>query len=149
MPRLTSYIDMYAGAKGLLSEWLDRAACGGRTDLMDPPLDQRTDARRYTALALCRSCPVRLDCQDWVLGQPGSFTPGWIVGGMTEGEIAKWRLAAGLIPEGYKRCSRCHLVKALDEFYPHALTLDGRQSACGECDRAIQRKRASHVQKGA
>ena len=40
------------------------------------------------------------------------------------------------VAAGKKRCGKCGEVKQLDEFYRRAASKDGRQSSCGECQRA-------------
>lgn len=133
--------DLRAGAQGLREEWLERAACGGRSRVMDPPLADRTDAARERALAVCRSCPVMAECRTWALDLPPRMSPGWVIGGLTEADIVKRRIAAGQVPEGHKRCSRCRQIKAFAEFHTHAHTIDGRMSACAACACAAERAR--------
>ena len=57
-----------------------------------------------------------------------------------KGALQRARRAARRQPEatvaGEKRCGRCGEVKQLDQFYRRAASKDGRQSSCGECQRA-------------
>lgn len=45
------------------------------------------------------------------------------------------------VPDGFKRCSRCHEVKPLEEFPPDKSRWDGRQSRCRACDAKRARER--------
>ena len=78
--------NLLAGAKGLRGEWLELAACGGRSRVMDPPIGARSNAARRRALAVCRSCPVLPECRAWALSLPPRMSPGWVVGGLTESQ---------------------------------------------------------------
>lgn len=135
-----SVADLAAGAKGLLDEWVERAACAGRARIMDPPLDERSKSLRGQALAICRACPVLYDCRAWALGLPATVTPGWVVGGLTEEEIAQWHITEGQVPEGYKRCTRCRQIRALAEFHFQPQGLTRTRSACGRCRRTERRE---------
>lgn len=44
------------------------------------------------------------------------------------------------IPTGQKVCPTCGETKALDDFYPHPQTRDGRHPRCKKCDNAKPRK---------
>ena len=44
----------------------DRPACTGRADLMDATRGHAVDE----ALAVCESCPVRMECLQWVSEEP-------------------------------------------------------------------------------
>jgi WhiB family transcriptional regulator, redox-sensing transcriptional regulator len=48
--------------------WTSDAACTGQTDLFFAPAGERPEARvvrEGQARAICRSCPVLLECRDW------------------------------------------------------------------------------------
>ena len=54
----------------------------------------------------------------------------------------KWqikRLADGL-PDGHKRCSKCHAVFPYENFSPSKKCIDGRYPYCRECGRKMNRK---------
>lgn len=78
--------ELDAGSRHMRDEWRDDAACRGRSDLMDPPHDQRTADVIRAAKRLCWSCPVRSECLAWALAQPESVDGCLVVGGLTEAE---------------------------------------------------------------
>lgn len=48
--------------------WMDSAACKGKTHLFFPPLAERPQARvrrELRAIELCRACDSRLQCRDY------------------------------------------------------------------------------------
>jgi WhiB family transcriptional regulator, redox-sensing transcriptional regulator len=48
--------------------WTSEAACTGQTDLFFAAAGERPEARvvrESQARAICRSCPVLLECRDW------------------------------------------------------------------------------------
>ena len=48
--------------------WTADAACTGQTDLFFAPAGERPEARvgrENRARAICRDCPVLLECRDW------------------------------------------------------------------------------------
>ena len=48
--------------------WTADAACTGQTDLFFAPAGERPEARvvrEGRARAICRNCPVLLECRDW------------------------------------------------------------------------------------
>jgi WhiB family transcriptional regulator, redox-sensing transcriptional regulator len=48
--------------------WTSDAACTGRTNLFFAPAGERPEARvvrEGEARAICRSCPVLLECREW------------------------------------------------------------------------------------
>lgn len=49
-------------------DWMARAACGGQTEVFFPPHGEQADARavrEVEASAICRRCPVILDCRTY------------------------------------------------------------------------------------
>ena len=49
-------------------EWTADSACSGRTELFFAPAGERPEARvvrEAEARAICRECPVLLECRDW------------------------------------------------------------------------------------
>lgn len=50
------------------TNWLNRAACKGKTDLFFPQVGEATIAkykRERTAKAICNACPVMYECRKW------------------------------------------------------------------------------------
>lgn len=75
-----------------LGSWAEQAACrrpGVDPDWFFPTVEGRNNAVR--ALAVCRACPVRVACADWVLSAPIAEHGVW--GGMTEPERKPLRRA--------------------------------------------------------
>ncbi len=49
-------------------EWMSDAACAGQTEHFFPPHGEQADARHVRearAAAICRTCPVILDCRSY------------------------------------------------------------------------------------
>ncbi|MFI6875514.1 WhiB family transcriptional regulator [Streptomyces sp. NPDC050400] len=68
-------------------EWQTRAACRGMKDsvFFSPPEERGSRRRRREedARAVCRTCPVQLDCQSFAEVSHQRYG---VWGGMTEGE---------------------------------------------------------------
>lgn len=73
--------------------WREEVACRGMTDLFYPS-DRRTarfwsaadERHQQVCLAVCRGCPVRRECREWVLGEPEDPCPEAVVAGMAPEE---------------------------------------------------------------
>lgn len=67
--------------------------------------------------------------------------------GKTRGDVSKRRCILGIkqdievLPEGYKRCSKCKKIKKKTDFYRNKTNSDGYQSFCKECDNIIKIER--------
>ena len=69
--------------------WRHQAACLGQpVDLFFQ--DRGRNDKALKAKAICRQCPVRIDCLDFALSFPDKELPG-IYGGTTEGERRELR----------------------------------------------------------
>jgi len=69
--------------------WRHQAACLGQpVDLFFQDRGRAQKANK--AKAICRLCPVRIDCLDFALSFPDKELPG-IYGGLTEGERRELR----------------------------------------------------------
>lgn len=122
--------------------WVQNAACGGRWDLMEGIGE---DNERHAKM-LCRGCPVRADCDEWVLSLTQRYDPEGVVAEMNASERAKrrrkrHRRAVPLAPR--KDCRRCGDPKPLDQFPPRRGRKDGRDSYCRSCHAGLARERAA------
>jgi WhiB family redox-sensing transcriptional regulator len=76
-------------------DWMDDAACRGKTDVMFGPVSaQFTNYQSETwakpALRVCRDCPVLASCRQWALGRPDPAY-GAVAGGLTPRQRLAWR----------------------------------------------------------
>ena len=72
-----------------MMSWRHRAACIGQPIALFFQDRGRND-QTLKARALCRDCPVRLDCLDFAMSFPDKELPG-IYGGLTETERRRMR----------------------------------------------------------
>lgn len=118
--------------------WRQQAACAGRADVMDPPAKQVAAARDLgtehllwaDAKAVCRTCPVLVQCRSWVITLPVRQDVTGVCGGLTEAERATERRRLGQlgvqpgVPEpepprpaaGRLLCTSCGETKPDDDF---------------------------------
>ncbi|WP_433225488.1 WhiB family transcriptional regulator [Actinomadura formosensis] len=83
--------------------WRERAACQGRGQVMDPPMDQVRAARDLgieahlwrDAKEICWTCPVYAECRTWVMGLRGADDLTGVCGGLTEEERRRERRRRG------------------------------------------------------
>ena len=78
--------------------WLDHAACLGHWHYFDgntPGENARNrnrkgvSPRHEAALAICRECPVLIQCQQWALAN--YYDDSAVIGGMTGYQRRRWR----------------------------------------------------------
>lgn len=76
--------------------WRKHAACLGQTDKMFPK-GYKDISYIPGARALCRGCPVRENCLDYILQFPASDLHG-VTGGLTPRQIAAEQKRRGIVP---------------------------------------------------
>lgn len=79
--------------------WQDHAACRGQHDLFDPSLFGRREhpaelRRQREAVAICRQCPVIVECRRWALHYYEDDDA--VIGGLTGKQRRQIRNALGL-----------------------------------------------------
>lgn len=82
---------------GMQETWVGDAACGRRPDLMTAPFDEACDPvtgqrLEWAAKAVCRACPVIVECRAWALHHEVAG----VCGGFTERERDRWRHDVGV-----------------------------------------------------
>jgi WhiB family redox-sensing transcriptional regulator len=69
-------------------DWQERAACKGKHP---DPWFPTSEKDAGPALTICRSCPVRQQCLDYVMTSPGHWTHWGIYGGTTPHDRTRLR----------------------------------------------------------
>lgn len=76
--------------------WMDEAACKGKTEMMFPYAENDITYIRG-ARKLCKSCPVREQCEEYALEFPSGDMHG-VWAGMTPRQLAKEQRVRGITP---------------------------------------------------